>query len=448
MYTKLLTIFFVSFSILTLAQNTVQSPFSSYGFGERGYATDAVTSALGQSAITYFDSSIVNFHNPASYNTLGQGQPLFSLGLRGRVSEFSQNDLSYTTGIAMIDHFAMAFTIKKHFGLTFGLKPYSRRGYELTDKELVGTDSLQYRYSGNGGANEAFIGLASTVFKWKSSHLSVGANLGYLFGTATNERKSNIIGEPIGGVDQKSIRFSSFHYELGAYFRQDIGQKQSLILSAVIEPSQKINSFRSETLFFASNVNTPLSYVTLFDTSDVEGFLQIAPSYSIGLAYSFRTTTNDKGARSRNSEWQLHASYTSTDWSKYATRFNDVDEQYTFNSTRKLSIGVQFTPEFKVEDNKINTSFFESLRYRVGYYNFNLPYLESGSPITEFGTTFGIGIPIVAQSALSSVNLGVTLGSRGNGETTGLNERFIGVNFGVIIAPSGYDRWFKKRKLD
>jgi hypothetical protein len=191
-----------------------------------------------------------------------------------------------------------------------------------------------------------------------------------------------------------------------------------------------------------------LSYVTLFDTSDVEGFLQIAPSYSIGLAYSFRTTTNDKGARSRNSEWQLHASYTSTDWSKYATRFNDVDEQYTFNSTRKLSIGVQFTPEFKVEDNKINTSFFESLRYRVGYYNFNLPYLESGSPITEFGTTFGIGIPIVAQSALSSVNLGVTLGSRGNGETTGLNERFIGVNFGVIIAPSGYDRWFKKRKLD
>lgn len=448
MYNKLLTLFFAGFSLLSVAQNTVQSPFSSYGFGERSYSTDAITSALGQSAITYFDSTIVNFHNPASYNTLGQGQPLFSLGLRARISDFSQNDQNYTSGIAMVDHFAMAFTLKKHFGLTFGLKPYGRRGYELTDKVLVGADSIQYKYSGSGGSNEVFIGLASTIFKLKSSHLSVGANFGYLFGTATNERKSNIVGEKIGGVDQKSVRFASFHYELGAYFRQDFGKNNSLTLSAVVEPTQNLNAYRSESLYFTSDVNTPLSYVTLYDSSDIQGQLTIAPSYSVGLSYSLRTPTGDKGARTRNSEWLLQASYTSTDWSKYSTRFNDLDEQYGFNSTSKLSLGIQFTPEYKVEENKINTGFFESMRYRIGYYNFNLPYLESGSEIKEFGTTFGIGIPLVSQSALSSVNLGVTLGSRGNGETTGLNERFIGLNFGVIIAPSAYDRWFKKRKLD
>jgi hypothetical protein len=448
MYTKLITLFIAGFSLFSLAQNTVQSPFSSYGFGERGYSSDAVTAALGQSSITYFDSTIVNFHNPASYNTLGQGQPLFSLGLRGRISEFSQNDAGYTTGLGMVDHFAMAFTLKKHFGLTFGLKPYGRRGYELTDKELVGSDSIQYKYKGTGGSNEVFIGLASTIFKIKTSHLSVGANLGYLFGTATNERKSNIIGEKIGGVDQKSVQFNSFHYELGAYFRQDFGKNHSLTLSTVLEPAQKLNASRNEVLYFASDVNTPLSYVTLYDSSDVAGEVNIAPSYSFGLSYSLRTSTSDKGSRTRNSEWLLQASYTSTDWSKYSTRFNEVDEQYAFNATSKLSIGIQYSPEYKVEENKINTGFFESMRYRIGYYNFNLPYSESGSEIKEFGTTFGIGIPLVSQSALSSVNLGVTLGSRGNGETTGLNERFIGLNFGVIIAPSGYDRWFKKRKLD
>lgn len=448
MYNKLLTLFFVAFSLLSMAQNTVQSPFSSYGFGERSYSTDAVTSALGQSAITYLDSTIVNFHNPASYNTLGQGQPLFSLGLKSRISEFSQNDQTNVTGIGMVDHFAMAFTLKKHFGLTFGLKPYGRRGYELTDKEVAGSETIQYKYLGKGGSNEVFIGLASTIFKWRSSHLSVGANIGYLFGTATNERKSNIVGEKIGGVDQKSVRFSSLHYEIGTYFRQEIGKNQSLILSAVLEPSQKLNAYRSESLYFASDVNNPLSYVTLYDSSDVRGKLNIAPTYSVGFTYSLRTSTNDKGSRMRNSEWLFQGSYTATDWSKYSTRFNDVEEQYTFNSTQKLSFGIQFTPEYKVEDNKVNTNFFESMRYRVGYYNFNLPYLESGKEIKEFGTTFGIGIPLVSQSALSSVNLGVTLGTRGSGETTGLNERFIGVNFGVIIAPSGYDRWFKKRKLD
>lgn len=448
MHNKLITLFFVGFSLLSLAQNTVQSPFSSYGFGERNYSTDAVTAALGQSAITYFDSTIVNFHNPASYNTLGQGQPLFSLGLRGKISDFSQNNLSYTSGIAMVDHFAMAFTLKKHFGLTFGLKPYGRRGYELTDKDLIGADSIEYRYKGTGGSNEVFIGLSSTIFKIKNSHLSVGGNFGYLFGTATNERKSNLIGEKIGGVDQKSVRFAAFHYDLGAYFRQEIGKNHSIMLSATFEPSQNLNAYRSESLYFASDVNTPSSYVTLYDSSDVKGSITIAPSYSFGLAYSLRTSTNDKGARLRNSEFVLHASYTSTDWSKYSTRFNDLDEQYGFNSTNKLSIGLQFTPEYKVEENKINTGFFESMRYRIGYYNFNLPYLDSGADVKEFGTTFGIGIPLVSQSALSSVNLGVTLGSRSNGEPSGFNERFIGLNFGVIIAPSGYDRWFKKRKLD
>ena len=66
----------------------------------------------------------------------------------------------------------------------------------------------------------------------------------------------------------------------------------------------------------------------------------------------------------------------------------------------------------------------------------------------ENGITFGFGLPIAAQQALSSVNLGVTLGSRGSDESNGLKENFIGINFGVIVAPSFYDRWFRKRKLD
>jgi hypothetical protein len=88
------------------------------------------------------------------------------------------------------------------------------------------------------------------------------------------------------------------------------------------------------------------------------------------------------------------------------------------------------------------------MRYRVGYYNFSLPYTDNGLSASEFGTTFGLGLPIVAQQALSSINLGVTYGKRVNADASGLNESFVGINFGVIISPSFYDRWFRKRKLD
>ncbi|MFM9029022.1 MAG: hypothetical protein ACKOQ6_13685 [Bacteroidota bacterium] len=443
--TLLLSVLLLSAGIK--AQNTVNTPFSSYGFGERTYGTDPVTSALGASAITYLDSTIVNLNNPSSYNLISQGQPLFSVGFRSRISQFEQNSDSYSSGVAMVDHFAMAFSIRKHFGLAFGLKPYARRGYELTTKELVGTDSLRYTYLGYGGSNEAFLGLTSTIFKLKKSHLSVGANLGYLFGNATNERRSSIVDNEsfLGGVDRKSIRFKSFHYELGAYFRQDFGDKNSLILSSVIEPAQEISGFRSETLFFAGNVNNAQSYAVLYDTSNVEGFIKLAPSCAFGLTYSLRTSSNDDN-RTRNSEFLFTGSYTTTDWSQFYSRFDGSDEQFDYTATRKLSLGIQYTPEF--QQYGVNTGFFERLRYRAGYYSFNMPYKDSGKDINEFGTTFGIGMPITAQQSLSSLNLGITLGKRGNGESSGFNERFIGINFGIIVAPSNYDRWFRKRKLD
>jgi hypothetical protein len=60
--------------------------------------------------------------------------------------------------------------------------------------------------------------------------------------------------------------------------------------------------------------------------------------------------------------------------------------------------------------------------------------------------TTGFSLPIISQRSVSSINIGVTFGERG--KTTGLSEKFIGVNFGVNIAPGSYDKWFKKYKID
>ena len=450
MRTKIILSFLLFSSLNALAQNVTHSPFSSFGFGERTYGNDAVTSALGKANIALADSMFLNFHNPATYHLLAEGQPLFSLSAASRLSTYSQNNSSVFRATGMIDHFAFGFSIKKLFGLTIGLKPYSNRGYDITSSIKVGSDSVRYNYEGVGGTNEAFLGLTSTLLKWKGAHLSVGANLGYLFGTATNIRKSSIIQSNAfnGGVDEKAMRFKSIHYELGAYYKQNITPLQTLSLSAVLEPSQQINAFQSETLYDAGNVNNQLTYSMLYDTSNVQGNITLAPTYSLGFAYSFRTSAQNNSKYTRNSEWMLTGSYSSTDWSKYRTAFNSVEISYSYSATSKISIGFQYTPETKFIENSVNTNLFERMRYRVGYYNFSLPYTDNGLSTSEFGTTFGLGLPIVAQQALSSVNIGVTYGKRGNADASGLNETFVGINFGVIISPSFYDRWFRKRKLD
>ena len=145
--------------LLANAQNTSNSPFSSFGLGEVGGMDHAVFSALGNTTITLSDSTVLNFYNPSSYSTIGKGQPIFSLGVSSRLSTFSENGVENKSNITGIQHFAIGFSFAKRFGLAFGLKPYSRRGYDFNSSTVINGDSLLYFYSGTGGVNEVFLGL-------------------------------------------------------------------------------------------------------------------------------------------------------------------------------------------------------------------------------------------------------------------------------------------------
>jgi hypothetical protein len=68
--------------------------------------------------------------------------------------------------------------------------------------------------------------------------------------------------------------------------------------------------------------------------------------------------------------------------------------------------------------------------------------------MNHFGITFGIGIPIFAQQSLSSINFGVTLGQIEKNIENSLVEKYANLNFGIILSPSFFDKWFRKRKLD
>lgn len=432
------------------AQNASNSPFSSFGLGEMGGMDHAVFSSLGNTTITISDSTVLNFYNPASYSSIGKGQPIFSLGVSSRISDFSENGIksrSYATGI---QHFAMAFSFAKRFGLAFGLKPYSRRGYEFSSGIKINDDSLYHNYSGTGGINEVFLGLSATVLNYKGARLSIGGNLGYLFGKVSNTRKSGLVtsGSTIysGGVNQQELKVNAFHYEIGLHYFQRIDEKHSIAVAATYDPFQKIKGGYEEGQYYTSDINNIQLYDTLVFNDTTAGNVTTIPTFTVGVNYNLDFKGHKGQTNELNSQLAFHVSYSGSDWSKYENRY-DANYINTFLNTTKYTFGIQYTPEVDFATKNLKSKFFSQLRYRAGTYYNTLPYQTNGKQVTDFGTTFGFGIPIVIQNSISSINLGFAIGKRGIGDDNALKERYYGINFGISIAP-GTDRWFVKRKLN
>jgi hypothetical protein len=430
----------------TTAQLSTHNPFSSFGLGDENGTQQAATVGLGHATNTYFDSTFLNISNPSTYNSLGTGQPVFSLGLNAHLSYYSQQDRTLFRGLGMVDHFALGFTIKKHFGLTFGLKPYSKRGYNIQETLMAGTDSIKHTYLGTGGFNQAFIGVSTHLLQTRSASISVGANLGYLFGTTNNERRSSLItgGSSNGGVAYEILRLSSLHLETGMYYRQAFGSNHHLTVAGTFEPEQNLNALADEFLFYGI-VGNPNSYDTLMSSERIEGTVTIPNQLSVGIQHCWWFDDVKKNNTIRNSELSFHANLTQQDWNNFQTTF---DNNPNLLSTSKWGVGLQYIPERKFLENAVSSSFLERIRYRIGYFQGNLPYSFQGIQIQERGITMGFGIPIVVQNSLSSIQFGLTLGDRSTGTDSGFREQYTGIQLGLCIAPGFYERWFRKRKLD
>ncbi|MCJ8289974.1 MAG: hypothetical protein HRT58_09950 [Crocinitomicaceae bacterium] len=444
-------LFLLSFIVLgssSIAQITANSPYSSFGLGEEGGLDHATISGIGNSFGTAIDSFTLNYYNPSSYNSLSTGNPLFSTGISSRISSFTEGSLTNVSTLSAIQHFAFGFKVKDYFGMAFGLKPYSRRGYEFSNYTLINTDSIKHTYSGTGGINELFLGFSTNIFKLRSTQLSVGANFGYLFGSLENQRSSTLVNDGFditGGVDIKTMRAKSFHYDLGMNFTHKFNQSNALMITAVIDPGQNIATTYSYGRYYSTDVNNTNVYDTLEYSGLVGGIVQSIPRFTYGLRYTISSNTSMDANKKLNSALAIHASYSTADYTNFTLPFDTVS--VNFSKSTKYTLGFEFIPETDFINNKPITKFYERIRYRVGTYYALLPYQTDGKQVTDFGTTFGLGLPVVIKNSLSSINFGFTIGQRGVGNQQSLGETYYGINFGVTIAPLG-DNWFQKRKLN
>lgn len=434
------------------AQNQVNSPYSAYALGDMGPAGNGAFSAIGGANLAFIDSTQLNFDNPASYNAMANGIPLFSTGVSGRMITLSENGSQSSRTTYDVQHFALAFPVWKHFGLGIGLKPFATRNYELNSGMSLGADSMIYKYKGRGDVNELFLGVSTDLLKMGGTRLAVGANFGYLFGELSNVRMSGLYADSVqfagswtypGGVSEKQLRLNAFHLELGMYLTQRFNAKHKTSLAFVYDPKQALMTRYSDALYYASQIDNRNTYDTV-SISYGSARMESAAKWSLGLQHAWTFPAAEKKSGKLNTELAFFASYTTQNWETFVS---PVDSS-ALNNSSIIRFGLQYSPEKEILKNAKITKFHQRMNYRLGYYSGSMPVSIGGKQIPYSGFSLGFGFPIVIQNSLSSLNLALNYGMRGNSDPSSLMERSYGVHLGITIAPGSAEKWFRKSKLN
>ena len=450
MFRSLLVALFIVISGNALVQINTNSPYSARGIGDVRFYGNAYVSSLGGAAAALTDSSQTNLFNPSTYSLTAKQLPLFSMGVRHFEKRFSNNGDQSSARYSSITHMALVIPFANRLGIAAGIKPLSRRGYEINDHEIVGGDSVFYDYTGDGDIQELMLGFSANLIDARRQSLSIGVNGKYYFGMLNNERRAFTRNNSIesGGMDVQSLRAHDFGVEFGLNYDIRPSTTHSFRIGAVFRPGNSLRFEKSQTRIQFSNFLNKGIYDTLINTGDIAGDVFLPAKTSIGLTYTLTPQNDSLSRSSKLPSLMVTMEYSLEDWSNYKETFNSSMQTGQYTNSNSLRVGVEFVRHRISADRSAYIKVLDKLRYRVGAYSVNTPFEVDGEQLVDQGITAGIGFPIVMNRAVSTLNISGSYGVMGgNGGPNVVRDDYYGFNLGINIAP-GYDRWFRKYKLD
>jgi len=468
------------------AQKGSKSPYSTYGLGElnrEGYASYA---GMGGTALGATDSAIVNSMNPASYAYIGRSLPVFQLGMNGRLSQFSTIDQTTNQQHFGLNQFQLALPIKKHWGAGIGIKPYSFKGYTITNYTIEDEDTTQLAVSeGSGGVRIANLGVSYQPLDFSKKHnkyrsykvytsdstskvvkvdtikgnrisrLSLGAQANYLFGTAQKTRSSEFLPSSTSIFNARAesgTRLSGLMYELGLNYQfgfESPALSNVLSIGATYSPATEVRAYQD--LYSYSYVGSFYrgQSVSVLDTiefiRDSEGVIYKPQSIGVGLEYRIRPFKSSSFIR-------LTADVKQEQWSTFYTQFDETTVNGGLRDRTYLGLGLEWTPlsGTSVLD---QGQFMSKLHYRFGFSyaqtEWNVEGLDGNMVgINNYGMSFGLGIPVRVNNSNTNINFAANLGNLGTTENGLIQEQYVGLFVGLSITPLSSNRWFVKRKYN
>ncbi len=214
---------------------------------------------------------------------------------------------------------------------------------------------------------------------------------------------------------------SGFQFAPSVAIHLDSISKKNFVFNfgLVYELSTTINAKYFQRLDRLNGTGIPLDSLTLI--SNQPGKISLPQSIAMGVSFG------------KDATWTaaLDGSYAS--YSSY----RGLDGTNPYASTNwRVAAGFEFTP-----DRQSLTSYLKRTTFRTGVSLENYPYLVNGNAVKDFGITFGLSLPV---TGLSSLDLGLKVGKKGDKNLNTIEENYIKLYFGITFI----DQWFIKRKFD
>ncbi len=398
----------------TLAQVSINMPYSMYGLGELRFNQYFQNMGMGGINQGYQSNLSINDVNPASYAALDTMSFVFETTLFSHFYEQRTSDISQQSDYISLGNLSVGFPVTRWWSMAAGLKPYSHVGYNIRDEEdhpQAGT--VNYVYRGNGGLNQLFIGTAVEPVKG----FSLGVNASRIFGNLAYE--ASVLSDSTG-VFQTNLtnanRVTGWMFGFGLQYRHTFSENRHITLGATYGHQQDVDVTSTETL------RRKLPGETRFDTIAhvelAEGLLSLPSYYGFGLHGRI------------NRSWAAGLDYQWQNWEI----FEFMDRQDTYNDSYRIAAGIQYQPV---------TETFPTLLHRMRYsagVRYGQSYMKPRDQnLSEFGISFGADIPI--RGTLSGLRVHFEYGRRGSEDQQMMTENFYRINVGVNI----YERWFMRR---
>lgn len=443
MIKKLLIVLICAVSLHTNAQDKSASPYSFYGIGTLKFKGTVENRSMGGLSI-FTDSIHVNLRNPTSYVSPNlkvwkeESRPVkFSVGGSNTSLNLKGQESSSKANTTTLNYVAFSFPIGR-FGAGFGLLPYTAVGYKL-ESDLNDDGKVDNRYQGDGGLNKAFLGVGYMI----TDELSIGVDVSYNFGNTQNTAIAFLYddeGRPYQYQTFQSDRsdLSGINTNFGISYKKMVSEKLQLTSSLIYAPKSTLTSNNNRTFstvvidpstgnpFLNSNTGEPITFNT------IDGNLEEQNLKSTDLSLPSRLAFGAGLGQPR--KWFVGAEYTRQNTSEFSNPFVAIDDANFVNASG-IAIGGFFIPDYNSF-----SSYWKRVTYRSGVHFEGSGLTIKGEDITEFGMSFGVGLPVGGW--FSNANIGLEFGKRGTTNQNLIQENFVNLQISLSLNA----RWFEKLK--
>lgn len=430
-----LIVFVTLIGTSTAQQVGVNSPYGRYGYGLLSKPALGATESMGGISYGVRRGSNINPGNPASYSAADSLNFTLEMGVSGQYSNLSDGVNNQTFQNGNFDYLAFQFPVLKNMGMSVGILPYSKVGYDFGRDQI--SDDISYRetFYGSGGLSQIYAGIAYAPIKY----LSVGANVSYLFGSIRHSREIPILGQ--GGDALKRLVTNEFSIknmmlDFGAQLTYPINPNESLTVGLVYTP--KVNNKTAiypTDILYPQTSDKPLQSDTLYNQA-----FNLPETLGMGLSY-----------RSMNWLVGIDGSLQKWEGAKYPDYLDGMTINTRFNDKYNVSLGAEYVTD------PVNRNFFKRVRLRGGlsysnsYINTKVYDPTSGNSLgfsgyKEYGVNIGFGLPFldVNSRKVSMVNLGLGYSIMDPEQKYMIKEEMFKVSVNININ----ELWFFKRQFD